>query len=114
MLRRLEDINVRKMASTIKFRDIEVNISSYKLFLNDTPISATPKEIEILFMLLSNPGVTLSRDEILDKIWGADYTYVDRRTIDTHINRIRSHLPRDYAEHIQSVYGVGYKFEAGI
>jgi DNA-binding response OmpR family regulator len=114
VLRRLEDINVRKIASVIKFLDMEVNIASYKLFLDNVPISATPKEIEILFMLLSNPGVTLSRDEILDKIWGADYTYVDRRTIDTHINRIRSHLPRSYAEHIQSVYGVGYKFEAAI
>jgi Response regulators consisting of a CheY-like receiver domain and a winged-helix DNA-binding domain len=114
VLRRIEDINVKKMASVIKFRDLEVNVSTYKLFLNNAPISATPKEIEILFMLLSNPGVTLSRDEILDKIWGADYTYVDRRTIDTHINRIRSHLPRDYAEHIQSVYGVGYRFEVGV
>lgn len=114
VLRRLEDINVKKIASVIKFRDLEVNISRYKLLLNNVPIDAAPKEIEILFMLLSNPGMTLSRDEILDKIWGADYTYVDRRTIDTHINRIRSHLPRDYAERIQSVYGVGYKFEAGI
>lgn len=114
VLRRMEDINVRKMASVIKFHELEVNASSYKLFLNNVLISATPKEIEILFMLLSNPGVTLSRDEILDKVWGADYTYVDRRTIDTHINRIRSHLPREYAERIQSVYGVGYKFEAGV
>ncbi|MBX4259646.1 response regulator transcription factor [Clostridium estertheticum] len=114
VLRRLEDINLRKMASVIKFSDLEVNVSSYKLLLNNDSISATPKEIEILFMLLSNPGVVLSRDEILDKIWGADYTYVDRRTIDTHINRIRSHLPRDYAQRIQSIYGVGYKFEAGI
>jgi DNA-binding response OmpR family regulator len=114
VLRRLEDINVKKVASVIKYRDLEVNASSYKLLLNNASINATPKEIEILFMLLSNPGVTLSRDEILDKIWGADYTYVDRRTIDTHINRIRSHLPRDYAENIQSVYGVGYKFEAVI
>lgn len=114
VLRRLEDINVKKMASAIKFHGLEVNASSYKLLLNDVPISAAPKEIEILFMLLSNPGVTLSRDEILDKVWGADYTYVDRRTIDTHINRIRSHLPREYAECIQSVYGVGYKFEEGI
>lgn len=114
VLRRLEDNNVKKMASIIKFRELEVNASAYKLLLNNVPINATPKEIEILFMLLSNPGVALSRDEILDKIWGADYTYVDRRTIDTHINRIRSHLPRDYAEHIQSVYGIGYKFEAQI
>lgn len=114
VLRRLEDIKVKRVASIVTFRDLEVNASTYKLFLNNTSIDATPKEIEILFMLISNPGVALSRDEILDKVWGADYTYVDRRTIDTHINRIRSHLPRDYAERIQSVYGVGYKFEDGI
>lgn len=111
VLRRLEDINIKKKASVIKFNDLEVNASTYRLFLHNESISATPKEIEILCMLLSNPGVALSRDEILDEIWGADYTYVDRRTIDTHINRIRSHLPREYAERIQSVYGVGYKFE---
>jgi two-component system response regulator ResD len=114
VLRRIEDINLKKIASTVKFDALEVNASTYKVLLNSVLINATPKEIEILFMLLSNPGVALSRDEMLDKIWGADYTYVDRRTIDTHINRIRSHLPREYAERIQSVYGVGYKFEAGI
>lgn len=114
VLRRLEDIKVKRVASIVTFKNLEVNASTYKLFLNNTSIDATPKEIEILFMLISNPGVVLSRDEILDKVWGADYTYVDRRTIDTHINRIRSHLPRDYAERIQSVYGVGYKFEDGI
>ncbi|PJI07189.1 MULTISPECIES: response regulator transcription factor [Clostridium] len=114
VLRRLEDINVRKVASVVRFGDLEVNASTYKLLLNNVQINAAPKEIEILFMLISNSGKALSRDEILDKVWGADYTYVDRRTIDTHINRIRSHLPRDYAERIQSVYGVGYKFEAGI
>ena len=114
VLRRLEDINVKKISSVIKFKELEVNTAAYKMTLNNVQINAAPKEIEILFMLLSNPGVTLSRDEILDRIWGADYTYVDRRTIDTHINRIRSHLPRDYAEHIQSVYGVGYRFEEGI
>lgn len=114
VLRRIEDINLKKIASTVKFGALEVNASTYKVLLNNVLINATPKEIEILFMLLSNPGVALSRDEMLDKIWGADYTYVDRRTIDTHINRIRSHLPREYAERIQSVYGIGYKFEAGI
>jgi DNA-binding response OmpR family regulator len=114
VLRRINDINIKKMASTVKFGELEVNASTYKIYLNEVLINSTPKEIEILFILLSNPGVTLSRDEILDRIWGADYTYVDRRTIDTHINRIRSHLPREYAERIQSVYGLGYKFEAGI
>lgn len=114
VLRRIDDMNVKKISSVVTFKGLKVNASSYKLLLDDVPVCATPKEIEILYMLISNPGVTLSRDEILDKVWGADYTYVDRRTIDTHINRIRSHLPREYAERIQSVYGVGYKFEAGV
>lgn len=114
VLRRLEDIDTKKKASIIKFKDLEVNASTYKLILDKVQINATPKEIEILFMLLSSPGVVLSRDEMLDEIWGADYTYVDRRTIDTHINRIRSHLPREYAERIQSVYGVGYRFEGSL
>lgn len=114
VLRRLSDLNIKKKASIIKFQGLEVNVSTYKLFLNNVQINATPKEIEILFMLLSREGAVISRDEMLVEIWGADYTYVDRRTIDTHVNRIRSHLPREYAERIQSVYGVGYKFEGSL
>lgn len=114
VLRRIYDIKEKNMRSVINFHELQVNVSSYKIIFNDKIINATPKEIEILFLLLSNPDITLSRDEMLDKIWGADYTYVDRRTIDTHINRIRSHLPKDYADRIKSVYGVGYRFEAGL
>lgn len=114
VLRRIQDINNKNIRSVISFSELQVNVSNYKMIFNHEVINATPKEIEILFLLLSNQGVTFSRDEILDKIWGADYTYVDRRTIDTHINRIRSHLPKDYADRIQSVYGVGYRFEAGL
>ncbi len=114
VLRRIQDINNKNIRSVISFSDLQVNVSNYKMLFNHEVINATPKEIEILFLLLSNQGVTFSRDEILDKIWGADYTYVDRRTIDTHINRIRSHLPRDYADRIQSVYGVGYRFEGSL
>lgn len=114
VLRRIHDISEKNIRSVISFYDLQVNISNYKMLFNNKVINATPKEIEILFLLLNNPGITLSRDEMLDKIWGADYTYVDRRTIDTHINRIRSHLPKEYADRIQSVYGVGYRFEAGL
>jgi two-component system, OmpR family, response regulator ResD len=114
VLRRIQDINNKNIRSVISFSELQVNVSNYKMLLNHEVINATPKEIEILFLLLSNQGATFTRDEILDKIWGADYTYVDRRTIDTHINRIRSHLPKDYADRIQSVYGVGYRFEGSL
>lgn len=114
VLRRLDHMATAGIDSVSRFGELRVNISTYKVELGQVMISATPKEIEILYLLLSNPGTVLSRDEILERVWGADYTYVDRRTIDTHINRIRSHLPAEYAERIQSVYGVGYRFEAGL
>ena len=114
VLRRLNNAEQIKTNSVSQFEKLQVNIKTYQMELDQVVIRATPKEIEILHLLLSNPGTVLSRDEMLDRIWGADYTYVDRRTIDTHINRIRSHLPKEYAERIQSVYGVGYRFEAGL
>lgn len=112
VLRRLHNAESKEINSVSRFENLRVNIATYHVELNQEPIHATPKETEILHLLLSNPGTVLSRDELLERIWGADYTYVDRRTIDTHINRIRSHLPKEYAERIQSVYGVGYRFEA--
>jgi len=114
VLRRYDSSEFTDNNSAIKYLDLKVDLRMYRLTVKDTSINATPKEIEILYKLIKNKGITLSRDEILEDIWGADYTYVDRRTIDTHINRIRSHLPEEYAQNIKSVYGEGYRFEAGI
>ena len=71
----------------------------------------TPKEVELLYMLASNPGRVFTREKILEQIWGYEY-FGDTRTVDTHIKRIRGKLPMEDAKYgLHTIYGVGYKFE---
>jgi len=78
--------------------------------IDDQFTHATPKEVEILYLLLSNPQKVYTREQIMNLIWGYEYS-VDTRTIDTHIKRIRAKLPLEIQKCIQTIYGVGYKFE---
>lgn len=110
ILRRIQEAKEHPSAAILHYKGLEVNLAQYKLSLDGKVISAAPKEIEILHLLMSNPGLVFSRDQILQKIWGNDY-YGDTRTIDTHINRIRTRLTEELSECLQTIYGVGYKFE---
>jgi hypothetical protein len=74
-------------------------------------VELTPKEFDLIALFAQNPGRPFSRDELLDKIWRNDYEVTDR-TIDTHVQRLRKKLG-EQAEAIQTVWGVGYKFQAG-
>ncbi len=75
-------------------------------------VPCTPKEVEILHLLASNPGLVFDRDQILTKVWGYDYIG-DTRTVDTHIKRIRHKLHTEESSWaLITVYGVGYKFES--
>ena len=110
ILRRISDAKQQLFSTTIYYRNLEVNLAQYKLLLDGEGIPAAPKEIEILYLLMANPGLVFSREQILQKIWGSDY-FGDTRTIDTHINRIRTRLPMDMSECLKTIYGVGYKFD---
>lgn len=70
-------------------------------------IELTPKEFDLLVWLLKNPRYVFNRDQLLDKIWGYDYTG-DTRTVDIHIQRLRKKL--NMSEEIVTVFGVGYKY----
>ena len=71
----------------------------------------TPKEIEILYMLASNPGQVFTREQLLNRVWGYDFAG-ETRTVDTHIKRIRAKLDNTGLNwSIKTIYGVGYKFE---
>lgn len=74
--------------------------------------SVPPKEFALLYLLAQNAGRVLTRQVIIDRVWGADY-FGDTKTLDVHIKRIRSRIERDPSEpvHIQTVRGVGYTFE---
>lgn len=83
---------------------------SYTVFLNGKQLNLTLKEYELLDELYKNKGRVLTRDQLLNSVWGYDYIG-DTRTVDSHIARLRSKLG-DYANtHLKTVYGLGYKIE---
>lgn len=98
--------------TTIQYPPLELDIENYSIKLNDSNINLTKKEIEVLWMLSSSPNKIVSRDTLLDNIWGVDY-FGDPRTVDTHIKRIRAKLALNgqYNWDIKTIWGMGYKFE---
>ena len=109
--RRLKDDYTVPKSQEIRLGDLTISMVKYQVFYKGEVVIATPKEVEILHMLVEKPGQVFTREQILDRIWGYDF-YGDTRTVDTHIKKIRSKLPWDESPwNIQTVYGVGYKFE---
>lgn len=97
----------------LRFDSLEINIASYDVRVGGEPLRFTPKEVEILYLLASKPGRVFGREQILSEVWGYDF-FGDTRTVDTQIKRIRQKLPpEEMGWGIKTVYGVGYKFEAG-
>lgn len=90
---------------------LRLDFSSYQAWLHDKPIALTPKEYELLKLLVTNPGRAFSRDELLERIWGYEY-YGDTRTVDVHIRHLRAKLKGDptVSDAIETVRGVGYRF----
>lgn len=109
--RRINDHVTKGSTSTIVIGDLSISLKTYQVHYKNQVIMSTPKEVEMLYLLAESPGQVFSREQILDKIWGYDF-YGDTRTVDTHIKKIRAKLPElKEAWDLQTVYGVGYKFE---
>ncbi len=94
----------------LKFGGLEINISARAVTVDGTKAELTPKEYDLLFYLVHNKNIALSRDKLLSDVWGYDF-YGDDRTIDTHIKNLRNNLG-NYRDYIVTLRGVGYKFEA--
>ena len=92
-----------------EYNGLKINKSSHEVTINNNEIYLSPKEYDLLIYLTSNEGIALSRDKILDNVWGFDY-YGDIRTVDTNIKRLREKL-LDKSNYIATVRGSGYKFE---
>ena len=89
------------------FGDVTVDFSGYTAKGPEGKIDITPKEIDLLKLLVEHKGLVLTRSQMLDNLWGADYPIIDR-TIDTYIKNLRKKLRLDC---IVTVKGIGYKFE---
>ncbi len=86
-----------------------VNFLEHTIRIDDKEINVTPKEFEILKYFIHNKRMAISREQLLNKIWGYDF-YGDDRTVDTHIKMLRNNLGR-YRDLIITVRGIGYKFD---
>ncbi|MBO1581039.1 MULTISPECIES: response regulator transcription factor [Bacillus] len=95
--------------NALSMAGIDVNRLSRTVLVDGEEIILTHKEFELLVYLMENKGIVLSRQHLLDQLWGYDY-YGDDRTVDTHIKKLRNKLG-DKAKHIGTVIRVGYKFE---
>lgn len=97
-------------SNTQNFAGLSVNIAARTVYVDGEKIELTPKEYDLLFYLVENRNIALSRDKLLQDIWGYDF-FGDDRTIDTHIKNLRNNLG-PYRDYIVTLRGVGYKFEA--
>lgn len=96
-------------SETITICGISINTSSRTAYIGDEQLHLTHKEFELLHYLIENKGIVLTRDQLLNNIWGFDY-FGDGRTVDTHIKKLR-HKLGEKSKHILTVIRVGYKFE---
>ncbi len=110
LLARIEVVLRRynKNKQIIKFKNIEVDTEQRIVNLNNKEVYLTVKEYELLVLLLQNKNMALSRDQILERVWGFEYGG-ETRTVDIHIQRIREKL--DLKNNIKTVFKVGYRLE---
>ena len=118
VLRRTEMIKQESSAITeagstvMRFGNLEIDLTRHRLSLEGSTLDLSRKEFELLAFLARNKGQVFSRDHLLDKVWGYEYSG-DTRTVDVHIRWLRQKIEVDPAnpKHILTVRGIGYKFE---
>ena len=98
-----------KSEDIIRYQGLEINFTAREVKIDGEKVSMTPKEYDLLFYLVRNMNIALSREKLLEEVWGFDF-YGDDRTIDTHIKMLRNSLG-PYRNLIVTLRGMGYKFE---
>lgn len=93
----------------VKFEGLEINFTARSVTIDGEKANLTPKEYDLLFYLVRNKNIALTRDKLLSEVWGYDF-FGDDRTIDTHIKMLRNNLG-EYRKFIVTLRGMGYKFE---
>ena len=94
----------------LQFEGLKIDMIGRNVYVNGEKAALTPKEYELLFYFVQNEGIALTREKLLNAVWGYDF-YGDDRTVDTHVKMLRGNL-REYRKFIVTLRGLGYKFEA--
>ena len=105
------DLN-KEISGAISAGPISIDIDRHLVVINGIGVSMPLKEFELLEFLLRNKGRVLTRTQLIDRVWGSDY-FGDTKTLDVHIKRLRAKIEKDPANpvYIQTIRGLGYKFE---
>lgn len=104
-------IGKKASSNAIEYDSFELSLEKYELKLSGNRVDLTPKELQLLYFLASNPNKVYTRDQLLDQVWGYNYLG-NTRTIDAHIRKVREKcegVSNRWA--IRTIWGVGYKFE---
>ena len=94
---------------TMEFEGLKIDLDGRVVFVDDEMVDLTPKEYDLLVYMVKNKNIALSRDKLLNQVWGYDF-YGEDRTVDTHIKMLRNSI-KEYRKFIITVRGVGYKFD---
>ena len=94
------------VSDTIVYQNLSVDKLKRKVSIDNQIIDLTPKEYDLLLILLENPGIVFSREQLLERVWGSDYLG-ESRTIDVHIGTLRNKL-KELGNCISTMHGVGY------
>jgi len=109
ILRRTD--GTKKRLARYRFADLELDFETYRAKKGGEPLDMSPREFELLRYLIERKGETVSRDRLLEDVWGYE-SYPSTRTVDTHIAKLRAKIGDSGSEprHILTIHGMGYKF----
>jgi len=106
-VRRLRSATLSSDKPVYKYAHLRMDVSAHKVWLEEDLLDLTAIEFEMLRVLMAHPGQVMTREQMLEKVWGTEY-YSDTRVVDVHIGHIRKKLGGKF---IETVWGVGYRFE---
>jgi two-component system alkaline phosphatase synthesis response regulator PhoP len=110
LLARVEAVlrRTQKTTSSFELENVKIDFSSHQVFRGGRLVECTPKEFELLEVLVNNRNIALSREKLLELVWGYDFEG-DTRTVDVHIQKLRKKL--GWEDRIKTVYKLGYRLE---
>lgn len=109
LVRKYQAIKPKEKENALKIDGIEIDEAARIIYIDGNKIATTPKEFDLLVYFMRNKNIALSREQLLDAVWGSGGES-DDRTVDAHIKMLRKNIS-PYSKYIVTVWGVGYKFE---
>jgi len=108
ILKRSQKVEPEQKADIYKSEGLEANFTARRVYVNGVEVNLSPKEYDLLFFMIKNKDIALSREKLINKVWGYDFFGGDR-TLDTHIKLLRKSLG-EYSKYIVTLRGVGYRY----